>query len=88
MSPSSIRTRLRNSTTLFSIGVPVMKRVRPQRSAHRATALDRLASGFFTECASSTTSSPTSPSSGAGKPRSASNVVTTIPPRPFQSANA
>ena len=84
----SIPTRLRNSTTLFSMGVPVMNRARSQCSAHPATAWDRLAFGFFTQCASSTTSSPTSPPPGSGNPRSASNVVTATPPRPFQSANA
>ncbi len=70
------------------MGVPVRNSTRSQCSAHAETVLERSVSGFFTKCASSTTSMPSSPPPGTGNPRRASKVVTATPPRPFQSANA
>ncbi|CAM5355006.1 hypothetical protein SGRI78S_01757 [Streptomyces griseus subsp. griseus] len=85
----SWRTRLRNSSTRFSIGVPVRNSTRSTRSAQPATARERRAAGFFTKWASSTTSIPGRTESAApGSRCSASNVVTATPPFSRQSANA
>lgn len=86
----SWRTRLRNSSTRFSIGVPVRNSTRSVCPVQPLTARERRVPGFFTKWASSTTTMPglTPQPVASGSVASASKVVRATPPRSRHSPNA